>query len=276
MGDLVGDVLGKPDAPQPPDYASAAAEQGRQNLYAAIATGVLNRPNEVTPFGTRRWNQTGSYTVGGQPVPLFTGSTEFTPTGQALFDKNLDMQMGMADLGTGAVRRLQGAVDKPLDFSAGRDAIVDAMYRRYTRMLDPRFAQQENSVRTDLVNRGFTLGDAGYDRAMGDFNRSKEFAYGEAMDRAMTTGANQRISEIMAERSLPMQELNALRTGAMPQVPNFQPYAGAGPVQAAPTFAASQAQGNAAMQQYGIESSNFNNMFSGLAGIGAAYLGRPI
>jgi hypothetical protein len=160
----------------------------------------------------------------------------------------------------------QKGLSQPLDFSQGRDALVDAMYRRSTRLLDPRFKQGENDVRTDLANRGFSLGDAGYDRAMGDFNRSKEFAYGQAQDQAMTGGAQQRMGEILAERQTPLNELNTVRSMGS----GFQPYACAGQVQAAPVFAGAQATGNAEMQRFGVNADMYNNMMSGLFGMGSA------
>lgn len=273
MGDFVGDVLGKPDAPQPPDYAAAAREQGVANLDAAIATGVLARPNEINPFGSRTWNQTGSYNVGGREIPIFTGTTSLTPSGQNLLDKDYALRTGLMGTGMDALKQVQSSLSRPFDLSKNRDALTDTMYRRYTRLLDPRFKQAESDLRTDLVNRGFSLGNEGYTKAMDDFQRSKEATYGDAMDRATTGGAQQAIAEALLERQQPLQELNALRTGAQPQMPNFQAYGGAGPVQAAPNFAATQAQGNAAMQQYGIDAGMFNSFMQALGGGVGAYYG---
>lgn len=261
------------DAPDPPDYAAAAKEQGTANLDAAIATGVLNRPNEVNPFGSRTWDQTGSYRVGERDVPIFTGTTDLTPTGQSLFNKDLALKTGMMDLGASTLQQTQNTLGKPFDPAANRDQIVDAMYRRQTRLLDPKIEQGRTRLDTDLINRGFSVGDKGYETSMGNFNREAEAQYGDARDRALTSGAQQAIQEALISRQQPLTELNALRTGAMPQQPQFQAYGGAGQVNAAPVFAGAQAAGNAAMQQYGIETGAMNNMLSGMFGMGAAYLG---
>lgn len=266
--------IGK-DAPDPPDYAAAARAQGTANLDAAIATGILNRPNEINPFGSRTWDQTGAQQVGDRSVPIYTGTTALTPTGQMLFDKDLSLKTGMMDLGANTLQQTQSTLGRPFDPAQNRDAIVDAMYRRQTRLLDPRVAQGRERLDVDLINRGFSVGDKGYSTAMGNFDREAEAQYGDARDRALTSGAQQAIQEALISRQQPLTELNALRTGAMPQQPQFQAYSGAGQVQAAPVFAGAQAQGNAAMQQYGIETGAMNNMMSGLFGIGAAYAGRP-
>ena len=42
-----------PSPPKPPDYRAAAEEQGVQNLEAARATGRMNNPNVVSPWGTQ-------------------------------------------------------------------------------------------------------------------------------------------------------------------------------------------------------------------------------
>lgn len=44
---------GKGDAPDSPDYAALAKEQGVANLSAARATAKLNNPNIINPYGTQ-------------------------------------------------------------------------------------------------------------------------------------------------------------------------------------------------------------------------------
>lgn len=262
--------LFKPDPPSPPDYAAAAKEQGNASLDAAIATGILNRPNQVSPLGSQTWNQTGSYRVGDRDVPIFTSNVDFTPQGRQIYDQGLNLQTGLMGLGQYSLDNATNTLKNPFDPSQNRDAIVDAMYRRSTRLLDPYYDTQQRRTEGDLINRGFSIGDEGYSRAMTDFQRSKDSAYGDAMDRALTGGAQQAIQEALISRSQPIQELNAIRTGALPQMPQFGSQTQAGGVGAAPIFAGTQAAGNAAMQRYGIDVGSFNNALSGLFGIGAA------
>lgn len=53
---------GKGDAPDTPDYAAAATAQGQSNLAAAQATAKLNNPNIINPYGTQ------TVTYGGTPT----------------------------------------------------------------------------------------------------------------------------------------------------------------------------------------------------------------
>lgn len=272
IADVIGSTFGKqqPSAPTPPDYAGAATAQGNANMDAAIATGILNRPNQVSPLGSQSWNQTGSYMVGDRAVPQFTSSVNLTPQGQSLYDKGMNLQTGMMDLGGSSLKNAQGALSKPFDPSNNRDAIVDAMYRRATRMMDPMYQQAEENNKAELINKGFSVGDEGYTRALNNFNLQKDNAYSNARDQAMTGGANQAVQEALVSRAQPLQELNAIRTGAMPQMPNFGAQTQAGGVGAAPVMAGAQAGGNAAMQQYGIDTGSYNNFMQGLFSLGSA------
>lgn len=272
---LLRDIFSKPDPPQPPDYKGAAIAQGDANLDSAIATGILNRPNQISPYGTQSWTQTGSTPVGGRDVPNYTSNVSFSPTGQKLFDQGLNLQTGLMDIGQGTLDNAKTALGGPFDISKNRDALVDAMYRRSTRMLDPQYKELEDRQRTDLANRGFSVGDEGYNRATESFARQRDSAYGQARDQAMTGGANQAIQEALLQRSQPLQELNAIRTGAMPQNPTFNQQTQAGGVNAAPILAGAQAAGTAANQLYGLESSNYNNTLNGLASLGKAYFMGP-
>jgi len=77
-------MLGSPDInfPAQADPANLAAQQGQNNLQAAIATSLLNQTNEVTPFGTVSFTQNQPAggvqpQIQGQPVP-FGGITDQT------------------------------------------------------------------------------------------------------------------------------------------------------------------------------------------------------
>jgi hypothetical protein len=70
-------------------------------------------------------------------------------------------------------------------------------------------------------------------------------------------------------RELPLNELNALRSGAQVQAPTFQNYSGA-TVAPAPVFGAAQAQGQQNQANYATQVGAYNNQMSGLFGLGGA------
>lgn len=264
---------GKSDPPPPPDYRGAAQEQGQANLDAAIATGIMNRPNQVNPLGSQTWTQTGTQYVNGRAIPMYTGTTSLTEDGQQLFDKNLSLQKGMMDLGDQSLVNAQSALNKPFDPTANRDAIVDAMYNRSKRLLDPYYAQQDEANESRLIAKGFSVGNKGYTDARADFQRGKDNAYMDAQDRAMTSGAQQAIQEALISRQQPLTELNAIRTGAMPTLPQFGNQAQAGGVGAAPIAGAASAAGDYAGDVYNAKVGQENALMGTAATLGAGYLG---
>lgn len=51
-------MASKSDSPKTPDYLGAALAQGQLGKESALSQTGLNRPNEVTPWGSRTWSRT--------------------------------------------------------------------------------------------------------------------------------------------------------------------------------------------------------------------------
>lgn len=275
-----------PSPPPPVDYAAAARTQGAANLQTGIAQSVLNRPDEFGPLGSRIWSENGSFTVPAAEgndavtIPKFTSNTTLSPVGQQLQDSSGRIALNLAGAGEKALSGVNASLSAPLDLSSlpqGRDAITDAMYNRSKRMLDPQYADLDRQNENMLINKGFSTGTEGYDKARDRFTAQRDTAYADARDRAMTTGSatanaerQQSINEILLKRQQPLAELSSLRTGAAPQMPQFQAYGGAGNVAASPMFQAAQAQGGQANDIYGQQVAQSNSTLGGLASLGGA------
>lgn len=107
--------------------------------------------------------------------------------------------------------------DAPQANQAVRQQVEDAYYNREKSRLDPRFATEENRLRTDLMNRGLTEGSAAWGARGEEFGRMKNDAYGLASDNAILKGGEemQRLFGMeMASRQQGVGELDKLR--AMP------------------------------------------------------------
>lgn len=76
-------------------------------------------------------------------------------------------------------------------------------------------------------------------------------------------------------RSLPLNEINALRTGSQVQAPQFSNYYTGGNAQAPQLLAATGMQGNYDMNAYQQEMAGYNALLGGLANMGGAALGAP-
>jgi len=107
-------------------------------------------------------------------------------------------------------------------------------------------------------------------------NQAAQQMFQQGLANANLTNQNrqQSIQEQAYLRSLPLNELNSLRTGAQVQNPQFQPYQGV-TVGQTPVFQAAQAQNQAAQNQYGQEVAQANAFNQGLFTLGGAAIGAP-
>ena len=79
--------MGSTPSPHPaPDPNVIAAAQTGSNVDTAIASQLLSQVNQITPFGTSSFNQTGATNVGGNIVPQITQRQTLNPLAQEQFD----------------------------------------------------------------------------------------------------------------------------------------------------------------------------------------------
>ena len=262
-----------PDAPAAPDYTGAAKTQGAANTQAAIASALLNRGKQVTPYGTQTWTQQGNIDipqigdVPGFQLPNYGSEIALTPQAQKIFDTQMQQSEGMADLGNQSLQQTQSSLGKPLDTS-GVKQLQDKAYGAMTARLDPQWAQAGTSRETQLTNQGLRPGGEAYDNAMRVHNQAKNDAYQQAQLAALGYGP-QLLQEETAMRQLPLNELNALRTGSQVGVPQFQ--GSQAPSVGAPNYQNAAAQ-QAQYQQglYNAQAGQSNAMQSGLFSLAAS------
>jgi len=78
-----GRLWGKSDPPPAPDYAAAAQQTAAGNLENARYATIANRPNEITPWGSRTWTNNTQFDQGGYDAALaaFNRSSQSPPSG---------------------------------------------------------------------------------------------------------------------------------------------------------------------------------------------------
>jgi hypothetical protein len=106
--------------------------------------------------------------------------------------------------------------------------------------------------------------------------QNQQFNQAQAAAAFANQARQQGLAEQMALRAQPINEITALLGGSQVQMPQFQGYQGT-QVAAAPLFAAQQAAGNFAQQNYGNQVAAYNaqmGLLGGLAGAGGMALGR--
>ena len=265
-----------PSPPPPPDYKGAAQAESAGSAQAAIGSNVMAHPNIYTPLGSQTWNQSGSYhvpSIGGNPafdIPMWTQKVNLSPSQQALFGKQNELSKGILGLGNSSLGQVKDSLGQPLDMQGVND-VYDRAYDANTARLDPQWAQQEDQTRTRLAQQGLTAGGEAYDNAMRDFYQGRNDAYSSARRDAIAQ-IPQALQTELATRMQPLTEFNAIRTGAQPQMPQFQPSQYAG-MQGPQLLQAAGMQNNAAMQNYQAQLNNRNSFMGGLFDLGGAALG---
>ena len=139
--------------PDPVDAVGVAAQQGQNNLEAAIATSLLNQTNEVTPYGTVSYTrddggyaitprqqqaptptrQRGSYRggsfdgdipvdggggfLGGMEVPSFTRTVQLSDAQKAKFDDLNYIQGQTAGIAKNQLGRVSDALGQDINYN---------------------------------------------------------------------------------------------------------------------------------------------------------------
>lgn len=264
----------KSSPPPTPDYAGAAEKTAAGNLEAAKYATKANRVNQYTPYGNLTYQENGDGT--------WNQTQTLTPQAQATLDKQMALSDKYADTASQGFDKVQGLLSNPeLDMSqlpsralnVGQTAQEAIMSR-----LQPQLAQQEEALRTRLANQGITLGSDAYGKEMtaqgqrGNDLQLQAALQGISLDQANRASALQEQAYV---QDRPLNLVNALRSGAQVQSPQFQSYYNQGQT-SGPNYS------GAVQQQYGAELDNVNAqnaqtsaMMSGLFGVGMGLAGLP-
>lgn len=282
-----------PSPPPPPDYAGAAREQGVANEATARLQGRLNNPNIIGPLGGQIVN------FGENDQPTITQT--LTPDAQATLEAQQRVQRSLANLGEQGIgtartalanqfspnsQALQTNIDTSnlarMPVNAGTTGQEAIMAR-----LAPQLERQDASTRQRLANQGLVPGGEAYENAMISQNQQKNDLLSQAVLQgiqldtgARAQGFNEANSQMGAQnaaqqaelqrqaflRQQPLNEITGLMSGSQIQMPQFQGYSPTS-IAPAPLFAGAQAQGQSAMDQYGIQSANVNARNAGLYGL---------
>jgi len=209
--------LGK-KTPKAPDPAATAAAQGQWNSFTAQQTQAMNMVNQNSPWGSLTNTQSGTTTIidpNGKPiqVPQYTQNVTLSPTQQAIFDKGQQTELSLANIANEQVGKVGEILDTPFQFD--NQAAADWAYDLGASRLDPRFAQEQEKLRTQLINSGIRPGSAAFDQQMSQLGQTKNDAYNQLM----LTGRSQAFNEAMATRNQPFNEIIGLVSGTQIQNP---------------------------------------------------------
>jgi len=140
---------------------------------------------------------------------------------------------------------------------------------------------QEELAKGNFANAAQLSGAGLYNTAMADnYGRgmtTQGTQYSQGLNKAQfqNTAQQQQLAQDLALRAQPINEVIGLMGGSQIQLPQFQGYQGTS-VAPAPTFAGTQAQGQADMTRYGIQQAGNNATTQGLfSALGTAAMFAP-
>ncbi|MGN7962187.1 tail fiber domain-containing protein [Brucella sp. 22210] len=256
-------MVSTPDAPDPKETAAA---QGGMNRDTATSQQMLNMVDQYNPWGSVTYNQTGETTFTDSQgnivsVPKFTQTTNYTPGQQAIFDASQQAQTNLANIASEQSAKIQQYLNEPFEFN-NQDAANWAYDLAASRIL-PQQQQNQEALRTQLINSGLRPGTEAYDREMTRLSNSNT----DQLNQLMLNGRSQAFSEALATRNQPINEITALMSGS--QVSNPAQMSGATPQ----TGVAGVDYTGLVNQKYQAELAQSQNMMGGLFGLGSALIG---
>ncbi len=205
--------------PKAPDPQATAQAQAGMNRDTAITQSQLNMVNQQGPYGSLTYNQTGTSKFKDSngkwiETPTYTATTSLSPEQQAILDQTQKANLNLGTIANERSAFLKDYLAQPFDVNASTEAKINELG---SSRLDPRFAREQEALRTQLINSGIRPGSAAYSAAMNDFGQTKNDAYNQLA----LTGRQQAFQEASYERAQPLNEISALLSGAQVTQPSF-------------------------------------------------------
>ncbi len=132
--------MGKSRAPTPPSPTQTAGAQTAENIGTATANAYLGNVNQVTPFGSLTYDQTGTHTVTGpdgelHEVPTFTATQTLSPDQQQIANSMTWANQNLAELAGNRAWAMNDYLRQDIDTSTlpqggSADNLVDRAQRQ--------------------------------------------------------------------------------------------------------------------------------------------------
>jgi hypothetical protein len=262
-------------APPPPDYAGAARETAAGNLEAARANIAANRVNQYTPYGSLEYEVSGEDKFGN---PMWKATQSLAPAQQQLLDYQNKASLGLGELTGKGLGYVENMLETPFDVSQLPSTGFNpsqTYQEAYMQRLAPQLQQGRDKLQQDLANRGIDIGSEAYDRAMMQQSQRENDLLLGATTQGFGVGQQARQQGLQEQaylRNEPLNTLNAVRTGAQVQGPNFVNPAMQANTAGADILGATQMGYNAQLAASNAQNAANNAMTQGLFSLGGAAL----
>jgi hypothetical protein len=212
--------MGK-SAPKPPDPKETSAATTATNVGTAVANAYLGNVNQVTPDGSLSYDQTGTYTWNdpytgkSYDIPTFTATQTLSPEQQAIKDKTTEAQGNLAGIAADQSGFLQDYLNKP--FSYDNQDAENWAYDLASQRILPQQQQNEEALRTKLLNSGIREGSAAWNSEMQRLTNANT----DQLNQLALNGRQMGFQEAQATRNQPINEITALLSGSQVSQPNY-------------------------------------------------------
>ena len=232
------------------DAAFRNREMSKNDLYNQAALQGINLDMAARQQGLNELNTTGTF--GNQALLA----------GAGLYNQAVGQNFGQ---GITANQLKNNAIGQ----NFGQGVTADQLYNSAVgQNFNQALAAQQANNAAQAQQYGQNLGYAQFGNQAGQLNNAaQQQLYSQNLNNAQfnNQAVQQSLAQQSALRAQPLNEILGLMGGSQIQLPQFQGYQGA-QVAPAPTFAGAQAQGQNAMQNYGIQQAGANATTSGLFG----------
>lgn len=206
------------------------------------------------------------YTGKTYQIPTFSRYTELSDAQKAIKGQNDAASLNLSTLGN----NLSGTLGQQLtgNFKLGNEETESRLMELGSKRLDPRFAQEEEALRSRLINSGVREGTAAYDSAFRNFSEGKNDAYNSLL----LSGRGQASQELLTEDNQRINQISALMSGGQVSQPNFM---GAN----MPTIPTTDNAGiisnydNQRMKAWEAQQASMGGLFSGLGNLAGSMIG---
>jgi len=267
-----------PSAPAAPDYRGAAQETAAGNLEAARAATAANRVNQITPYGTLKYEVTGADPYGN---PTWTATQALSPAQQQLLDYQNQASLGLGKLAGQGLGYVENMLKTPFDTSKLPSTGFNpsqTYQEAYMQRLAPQLQQNREQLQQRLANQGIDIGSTAYDRAMMQQAQRENDLLAAATTQGFGVGQQARQTALQEQaylRNEPLNTLSAVRTGAQVQGPQFVNSAQQATTAGPDLLGAAGMQYNAAMGDFNARNAAQANLNQGLFSLGGAAMMAP-
>lgn len=219
---------------------------------------IMPDRTDFTTMGDSSWSQ----------------AINLTPEAQAIYDKTLDMQGMTADIGLRANEQIADIFSDPFtldDFETYDEQFYNDFLDRIETDIDRDWEAQQSQ----LYAAGHSAGDIGYQREQEAMERQLNDARIQARLASQDAALKDRqqiVKESLLERTQPINEYSAWRTGSQVQMPEFQSQPFIQPPQGPGYMDAADLQTQYNLGLYNADVMGTNQLMSGLFSLGAGGL----